>query len=82
MLAVAHDTPLVGWRGRWVNTLRLWSARALEPMRLDAFNRGDHVGPSPDQLRSTSISRVLYPDDSTLAGQELRLKQEYFFVSA
>jgi starch phosphorylase len=82
VLAVAHDTPLVGWQGRWVNTLRLWSARALEPMRLDAFNRGDHVAAFLHQLRSTSISRVLYPDDSTLAGQELRLKQEYFFVSA
>ncbi len=82
VLAVAHDTPLVGWQGRWVNTLRLWSARALEPMRLDAFNRGDHVAAFAHQLRSTSISRVLYPDDSTLAGQELRLKQEYFFVSA
>src|SRR3954451_25149094 len=82
VLAVAHDTPLVGWQGRWVNTLRLWSARALEPMRLDAFNRGDHVAAFAHQLRSTSLSRVLYPDDSTLAGQELRLKQEYFFVSA
>ena len=82
VLAVAHDTPLVGWRGRWVNTLRLWSARALEPMRLDTFNRGDHVDAFAHQLRSTNISRVLYPDDSTPAGQELRLKQEYFFVSA
>jgi glycogen phosphorylase len=82
VLAVAHDTPLVGWRGLWVNTLRLWSARAIAPMRLDAFNRGDHEGAFAHQLRSTSISRVLYPDDSTPAGQELRLKQEFFFVSA
>jgi starch phosphorylase len=82
VLAVAHDTPLVGWRGRWVNTLRLWSARAAEPMRLDAFNRGQHIDAFIHQLQSTCISRVLYPDDSTPAGQELRLKQEYFFVSA
>ena len=52
VLAVAHDTPLVGWQGRRVNTLRLWSARALDPMRLDAFNRGDYIAalPAPDPL--------------------------------
>ena len=82
VLAVAYDTPVVGWRGRTVNTLRLWSARALEPMQLDTFNRGQHVDAFADQLRLTSISRVLYPDDTTPAGQELRLRQEFFFTSA
>jgi len=81
-LAVAYDTPVVGWGGRSVNTLRLWSARSAEPMRLDTFNRGQHVDAFADQLRLTSISRVLYPDDTTPAGQELRLRQEFFFTSA
>ncbi len=80
--AVAYDTPSVGWRGRRVNTLRLWSAHAADPLRLDAFNRGDHVNALADHVRAASISKVLYPSDATPAGQELRLRQEYFFVSA
>jgi glycogen phosphorylase len=80
--AVAFDTPVVGWRGKHVNTLRLWSARAPDPLRLDAFNAGDYVGAQADQMRAESISKVLYPSDSTPAGQELRLRQEYFFASA
>src|ERR671930_706334 len=80
--AVAYDIPIVGWRGRHVNPLRLWSARAVDPMRLDAFNMGDHVGALSEQARAEAISKILYPNDSTPAGQELRLRQEYFFVSA
>jgi len=80
--AVAYDTPIVGWRGTYVNALRLWSARAADPMRLDVFNRGDHVGALTEQARAESISKVLYPSDATPAGRELRLRQEYFFVSA
>jgi starch phosphorylase len=80
--AVAYDTPIVGWRGRHVNTLRLWSARASDPLRLDAFNRGDHLGALTDRVRAESISKLLYPSDETPAGQELRLRQEYFFTSA
>ncbi len=80
--AVAYDTPIVGWRGRHVNTLRLWSARAPDPLRLDVFNQGDYVGARAEQVRVESISKVLYPSDSTPAGQELRLRQEYFFASA
>jgi starch phosphorylase len=80
--AVAYDTPSVGWRGRRVNTLRLWSARAADPLRLDAFNHGDHAGAFAAQVKAESISKVLYPSDATPAGQELRLRQEYFFVSA
>ncbi len=82
IVAVAYDTPVVGWRGRHVNTLRLWSARAPDPLRLDAFNQGDHVGALTEQVRAEAISKVLYPSDSTPAGQELRLRQEYFFASA
>jgi len=80
--AIAYDTPVVGWRGRWVNTLRLWSARATAPLHLDAFNSGDHVGAQLGRVRAEAISRVLYPGDDTAAGQELRLRQEYFFASA
>jgi starch phosphorylase len=80
--AVAYDTPIVGWPGDWVNTLRLWSATSANPMRLDQFNRGDHMGAVSEQVTSESIVRVLYPNDDTAAGQELRLKQEYFFTSA
>ena len=80
--AVAYDTPVIGWRGRHVNTLRLWSARAADPLRLDAFNRGDHLGALSERVKAESISKLLYPSDETPAGQELRLRQEYFFTSA
>src|SRR5712671_1022939 len=80
--AVAYDTPIPGWRGAHVNALRLWSARAPDPFQLDMFNSGDHVGALMDQVRAESISKVLYPNDATPAGEELRLRQEYFFASA
>jgi len=80
--AVAFDTPIAGWQGNHVNTLRLWSARATDPLRLDEFNRGDHVGALADRVRLEAISRVLYPSDETAAGHELRLRQEFFFASA
>ncbi|MDD3447126.1 MAG: glycogen/starch/alpha-glucan phosphorylase [Zavarzinia sp.] len=80
--ASAIDTPVVGWRGKRVNTLRLWTANALDPIRLDAFNAGDHAGALADQVRAESLVRVLYPTDSNTAGQELRFRQEYFFTAA
>ena len=82
VLAVAHDTPITGWRGRHVNTLRLWSARSTTPVHLGAFNEGDVVGATAPRMQAEAISRVLYPSDATPAGQELRLRQEYFFTSA
>ena len=82
VIAVAYDTPILGWRGEKVNTLRLWRARAIDPIHLEAFNRGDHVGALAERTRAESISRVLYPSDATPAGQELRLRQEFFFTSA
>jgi starch phosphorylase len=82
VLAVPHDTPITGWRGRHVNALRLWSARAPSPIHLSAFNRGDIVGAAAASARAEAISHVLYPDDSTLEGKILRLRQEFFFTSA
>jgi starch phosphorylase len=80
--AVGYDTPIVGWRGLHVNTLRLWTARAPDPLKLDAFNAGDYIGALADRVRAEAISKVLYPSDATPAGQELRLRQEYFFAAA
>jgi glycogen phosphorylase len=80
--AVAYDTPIVGWRGRHVNPLRLWSARAVDPLHLEVFNEGDHLGALTAQARAEAISKILYPSDDTASGRELRLRQEYFFVSA
>lgn len=82
VLAEAHDTPVVGWEGRWTNTLRLWGARAVDPLDLQRFNHGDYLGAAAPEMLARSISRVLYPDDTTPAGKELRLKQEYFFTAA
>jgi starch phosphorylase len=82
VLAVAFDTPIVGWRGARVNTLRLWSAQPIDPILLDKFNSGDHIGALEESSRAEAITRVLYPADSTPAGQELRLRQEFFFSSA
>ena len=83
VLAVAFDTPMVGWRGKRVNTLRLWTAHAdrSDParrvQRRRPHRRARRAAPAP-----RAITRVLYPADSTPAGQELRLRQEYFFTSA
>ncbi len=82
VLAVAYDTPVVGWRGKRVNTLRLWSGFPVDPILLDKFNAGDHIGALRESNMADALSRVLYPADSHLAGQELRLRQEYFFSSA
>jgi starch phosphorylase len=82
VLAVAYDTPIVGWQGRRINTLRLWSAESSGLIDLESFNRGDYMQAVAEQVRAESISRILYPNDATEAGQELRLKQEYFFTSA
>ncbi len=82
VIAVAFDTPAVGWRGKRVNTLRLWTAQPIDPILLDAFNAGDHIGALRESNKAESLARVLYPADATPAGQELRLRQEFFFSSA
>jgi glycogen phosphorylase len=82
VLAAGYDTPVPGWRGRWANTLRLWSAKAEREFDLEPFNRGDYMAAAAPSVLAETISRVLYPDDTTTQGKELRLKQEYFFTAA
>jgi len=82
VIATAYDTPAVGWRAKRVNTLRLWAANPIDPILLEAFNAGDHIGALKESNRAESLTRVLYPADATPAGQELRLRQEFFFCSA
>ena len=82
VLATTHDIPIAGWRGRNVNVLRLWGARAPDPIHLAAFNDGDHMGAMAARNRADAITRILYPNDHTPDGQELRLRQEYFFTAA
>ena len=82
VMAMAYDTPVVGWKGKWANTLRLWAARPTKLFDLESFNRGDHLAANAPESLARTISRVLYPDDTTDPGKELRLKQEYFFTSA
>ncbi len=82
VMAVAYDTPVPGWRGRFANTLRLWSAQPVFEFDLERFNHGDYIGAAAPSVFAQTISRVLYPDDTTPQGKELRLKQEYFFTAA
>lgn len=80
--AIGFDQLIPGNRGPTVNHLRLWSGRAITPFHIDAFNAGDYPAAVQEQVEAKNLSRVLYPDDSTSQGKELRLKQQYFFVSA
>lgn len=82
VLAMAYDSIVPGYDTEATNTLRLWSAKATEEIDLSAFNRGNYFGAVESKTHSENVSRVLYPDDSTPSGRELRLRQEYFFVSA
>jgi starch phosphorylase len=82
VMAMAYDYPVPGFRNETVNTLRLWSAKSSRDFNLEYFNSGDYIGAVEDKSHSESISKVLYPSDQYEAGKELRLKQQYFFVSA
>lgn len=82
VLAMAYDYVIPGHATEAANTLRLWSARASREINLSKFNQGDYLAAVEDKNHSENVSRVLYPDDSTLSGKELRLRQEYFFCSA
>ena len=80
--AMAYDTPVAGYGNDTVNTLRLWSAKSSREFDLGSFNAGEYVRAVEDKTRTENISKVLYPRDDQYAGKELRLKQQYFFVSA
>ena len=82
VMAMAYDYPIPGFRNETVNTLRLWAAKSTRDFNLEYFNSGDYIGAVEDKHKSESISKVLYPSDQFAAGKELRLKQQYFFVSA
>lgn len=82
IMAMAYDTPIPGYGGKSVNNMRLWSAKASRDFNLKYFNEGNYIKAVEDKNQSENLSKVLYPDDTTKMGRELRLKQQYFFVSA
>jgi glycogen phosphorylase len=82
VLACPYDTPIPGYGNNTVNTLRLWSAKSADEFGLHYFNSGDYLEASKDIALAESISKVLYPNDSSMNGKELRLKQQYFLCAA
>ena len=82
VLAVPYDLPVVGYNNNVVNTLRIWDAEAIDTFNLDSFDKGDYQKAVEQQNLARTICEVLYPNDNHMAGKELRLKQQYFFVSA
>ncbi|WP_455380034.1 glycogen/starch/alpha-glucan phosphorylase [Acidihalobacter prosperus] len=82
VMAMPYDLPIPGYGPSNVNNLRLWAAKSTRDFELTYFNEGDYIGAVEQKTLSENISRVLYPNDASQAGRELRLKQEYFFVSA
>lgn len=82
VLAVPFDLPIVGYANNVVNTLRIWDAEAIDTFNLDSFDKGDYQKAVEQQNLARTICEVLYPNDNHYAGKELRLKQQYFFVSA
>ena len=82
VMAVPYDLPVVGYGNHMVNTLRIWDAEAIDTFNLDSFDKGDYQKAVEQQNLARTICEVLYPNDNHYAGKELRLKQQYFFVSA
>ena len=82
VMAMAYDVPIPGYKTDTVNSLRLWAAKSTREFNLESFNAGDYLSAVQDKSISESLSKVLYPNDSSAVGKELRLRQEYFFVSA
>jgi starch phosphorylase len=81
VIGVPFDLPIVGYGAKVVNTLRLWSARADDAFNFDDFNRGSYVEAVENKVLAENLTKVLYPNDNVLEGKELRLRQQYFFVS-
>jgi starch phosphorylase len=82
IMAMAYDTPIPGYKNNTVNNMRLWAAKSTRDFELSYFNHGDYERAVSDKVMTETISKVLYPNDNVFEGKELRLKQEYFFVSA
>ncbi len=82
ILAMAYDLPIPGYKNNTVNNLRLWQAKSTNDFDFEDFNAGDYLAAVENKYKSENISKVLYPNDNLTSGKELRLKQEYFFVSA
>ncbi len=82
VMAMAYDTPIPGYANRTANNMRLWAAKATRDFDLGYFNEGNYIRAVEDKNQSENLSKVLYPDDTTRMGRELRLKQQYFFVCA
>jgi starch phosphorylase len=82
VMAMAYDMPIPGYDTGTVNNMRLWSAKASRDFNLEYFNEGNYIKAVEDKNESENLSKVLYPNDTTVMGRELRLKQQYFFVSA
>jgi len=82
VFATSSDMAIAGWKGEHINTLRLWAAKPGQIFDLSRFNRGDYLYAAQHEVLAETLTRILYPDDSTPQGRELRLKQEYFFTSA
>jgi starch phosphorylase len=78
---VPHDTPILGYRTNTANTMRLWAAQAIEGFDFETFNQGDFFGAVADKVSSENISKILYPNDEGVQGKQLRLAQQFFFVS-
>ena len=78
---IAYDTPIVGYGGKTINTLRLWAAESPDAFSFEEFNSGDYTEAVRNKINAETLSQVLYPNDTLYMGKELRLKQQYFFVS-
>ena len=81
VIGMAYDMPIIGYGGKTVNTLRLWSAKAIEDFNFQNFNNGDYTQAVHEKMLAENISQVLYPNDTQYLGKVLRLKQQYFFVA-
>jgi len=82
VIGIGFDIPIPGYQTKTVNTLKLWSATSSNEFNLETFNSGDYIGAMIDKSQSESISKILYPNDNNYEGKELRIKQQYFMVSA
>ena len=82
IIGIPYDTPIVGYGGNTVNTLRLWDSKSVEQFDYQAFNEGDYYNSVDEEVLAETLTKVLYPNDAIYSGKELRFRQQFFFVSA